>query len=355
MPSSANMTKHLLITLFILPLFICSIANGQPLNKPKKIKVRGNYIHEATGTIFPENIGDYRRYEVTRFDKQERNVCAEYKLSGPFGSTKITIYLYPAGYAADTRFSDAYGACLMAAAAATGTGLNATQQNTSFKKDGYKVNGFKAFYVAGGNRNVLELYECGDWFFKIRVTSGLLDSAAIYKLTRLITNMFDPVNMVKKSSLSSKVNMHIAPAAMQDSTLLDCVLVSLFKKLEWIDANVDSLERLAGFPNLYFEAHMLELQTFVKCSDTSRVKIKEYSGQSYAYQLKSLMENGYLDEFIMEQHSMIMIVPENKQFDFDKYYKWKETHPIDIKPYITYYVLAYLTKEEAAKAKDEKQ
>jgi hypothetical protein len=129
----------------------------------------------------------------------------------------------------------------------------------------------------------------------------------------------------------------------------------VLKKLEWINANVDSIERLAGFPNLYFEAHMLELQTFVKCSDTSKVKIKEYSGQSYAYQLKSLMENGYLDEFIMEQHSMIMIVPENKQFDFDKYYKWKETHPIDIKPYIRYYVFVNSTKQEAAKTKEEKE
>lgn len=47
-------------------------------------------------------------------------------------------------------------------------------------------------------------------------------------------------------------------------------------------------------------------------------------------ELNSIIDNGFLEEFIMEQFDMIMIVLDNLECDFEGFDAWKKDNPIHI-------------------------
>lgn len=141
------------------------------------------------------------------------------------------------------------------------------------------------------------------------------------------------------SHLNPKADINFAKAAFVDSLMLGSAMGSAFKKLEWVMDNVDSLERASGFPGLYLEMHIASLKEFTefekKHPDFSKAKRTE----QYLTELNSIIDNGFLEEFIMEQYDMIMIVPDNLEFDFEGFDKWKKENPINIDLNERFYVI----------------
>jgi len=114
---------------------------------------------------------------------------------------------------------------------------------------------------------------------------------------------------------------------------------SAFAKIEWAYANVDSLQRISGFPGLYLDMYIAGFDEFLKFASEHSEMNRSYNTNTYLSQIKLLKNSGYLDEFIMEQFSMVMIPPEKSNFDFDGYHRWKKIHPINLNLHEKYYVL----------------
>ena len=64
----------------------------------------------------------------------------------------------------------------------------------------------------------------------------------------------------------------------------------------------------------------------------------------YIAELNSIIDNGFLEEFIMEQFDMVMIVPEKLEFDFIGFNKWKKENPIKINLNERFYVISFEDK-----------
>lgn len=320
-------------TLIILLFVLAQISYGQTLGK--QLKVKGTYVHSPTMTEFPENIGTYQRQGVYSYDKKKENIGSTYKS----GQTTLSVYLYPAGDGSEGRLRNQYYQALQDMADVSKRGLHAQQGYKYFRKGGFKINGFSAI-TPDEPKSQLTLFECGQWFFKVRITTSSLDTTEINGLEREILNSFDPTRLVKSSRLNSQADIYFAKAAFQDSLMLGSAMGSALKKLSWALDNVDSLERAAGFPDLYLGLHVESLKEFTQFEKRKKWN-RQKSTTDYLNELNQIIDSGFLEEFVMEQFDMIMIVPKEITLDFEGFQKWKEAHPTTIDLNQRFYVVSY--------------
>ena len=343
------MIKNLIQALFAVILLLTSqAAFAQSTGSPRVLPVKGTYTHAQTETEFPKSLVGYERRGLYSFDRNKSNIGATYKSQK--GETIVSVYLYPAGEGSEDRLKNEYLAALQEIATSTRKGITANQGLTSHKKDGYKVNGIRAAVtdVKTNSKSHISVFECGKWFFKLRITSEVLDSTGISNLEGEILDEFTPTELVKQDPFDSKASVYFAPAAFADSLMLVSAMGGAFKKVQWALENVDSLERSAGFPGLYLELHVESLKEFARQEQVKHEVRRKWARTQrtteYLSELNEIIESGYLREFIMEQYVMIMIVPENVKLDFESYQQWKLTHPIRINLNERFYVISY--KEE---------
>lgn len=334
--------KPVSLFLCLILFFSCNYTFAQRPGKPKKLKVTGDYSHIVTKTVFPETLEGLKRVEVTAFDKPRHDIGVSYENEERGGKTRLSIFIYPVETATDNSFREQYNLCLQSLAYVASRELKLTQQYACIKKDGYTINGYTACFNGDRNtRQALELYQCGQWFMELRITSNLLDTGAIAKLNRSVVNQLDPVAIVKAFPLSQKATINIAPAAFSDSLLLGCTIGRTLAKLIWAKDNVDSMEKLSGFPELYLGLYEAEVNGFLHFADTNTTMKVYPEMENILSQLRALRAAGYLDEFIMDSYGLVMIVPSDRKFDSAGYYKWKKEHPIDFKLTSRYYIVEY--------------
>lgn len=342
------MIKKLIINraLFVVVLFLTvQVVIAQGTGKPRVLVVKGDYTHSRTKKTFPKHLARHERQRIYSFDRDKSNIGATYKSQD--GKTLVSVYLYPADEGSEDRLRHEYMSALGEILLVSRKGITTSQAPTTYVRDGYKINGIKAEVtdVKNQSRSHLAVFECGEWFFKLRVTSSSLDSIGVVKLERDILDAFEPSELVKQSRLNPEASIYLAPAAFADSLMLVSAMGGAFKKVQWARENVDSLERAAGFPSLYLELHVESLKEFARQEKVREEIRKKWTRQpstdEFLFELNSIIESGYLREFIMDQYNMIMIVPDDAKLDFESYRQWMLADPISIKLDRRFYVISY--------------
>lgn len=324
----------------ILILFLVSCAVSSRLYKPQKIRVSGDYIHFQTKFTFPENIDDFKRKEITSFDENAENVGVTYNLDDKNAFSEFTIYIYPAGVATESRLTQEYFTSLQSIAIVANKEIVATQNIFPYKKDNYRVNGLFAKTDDEKTKTSLTLFECGKWFLKYRITTNSSEDNYLDSLRDKLLMSYCPIDIVKTFPVNTGTSIYIAPAAMQDSLFLGSILGNALGRNTWIYENVDSLERCSGFPNFYLESHSLPMKEMIDWYQKNKTKYpKESWNNKYILSIKKIIENNFLNEFLMDEHSMLLIAPDNIEFRFEEYYKWKKKNLPDFNLKEQYFVL----------------
>lgn len=332
------MIKKIVVSVVCFIGFSCQ---AQQLTTPKQIRFKEGFQHKASNTSFPQILGDgYELTEVVAFDKKTNNVGATYeKNSEPKG--RLTVYIYPAGDGTENRLRSEYLYSTQAVANLKSARLTAEQRPVKFSGENFDCNGFKAVFKPASEKiSSVAVYECGAWFFKYRLTLEEKDSLATAKLENMVLSTFDPSLLTEQKPLKEKPDVYFTEEAFQDSILLGSAMGSAFKKAEWVMDHIPARERASGFPGHYLEMQLAALKEFVAFDKRHSYQKSEYT-QQYLSQLNSLIEVGFLDEFVMEEFSMLMIVPENHLFDFEEYTKWRTENEITIDLHKLFYVIAF--------------
>lgn len=331
--------KQQIITVLII--LIGLNCRAQELTNPKQLKFKNGFEHKFSETEFPQTLENgFELTEVYAFDKKKQNIGVTYKKkTEPTG--KLNIYIYPAGDGTEDRLGSEYITSMQSVANLKDNGLWATQYPVKFEGKNYDCNGFKADFKSDNQETSnLSVYECGTWFFKIRLTTKEKDSIQISKLENKIIETFDPSHLIAQNKLNPKADIYFAKVAFQDSILLGSAMGSAYKKLEWVMDNVPERERASGFPGHYLEMQLASFNEFVAFDKKYDYKKTDYT-QNYLNQVNSLIDSGYLDEFIMKEFSMVMIIPEKHEFDFDGYEKWRQKNEIEINLNELFYVISF--------------
>jgi hypothetical protein len=330
-------------TLTLLTLFLLGglFASGQDRTSPKKIKTKGDYIHNSTSFVFPEKFETYSRQAIYSFNKANSNIGVVYENQN-IGKTTISIYVYPAGNeGSEGRLRNEYLKSMQEIANnSSGNGFWSTQ--FPVRHDGeYICNGFKAISdITQTKHNTLTLYECGTWFLKIRLTTDELDSTQIAQIENKILEKYKPSDLTKLKPLTTKGNIYFAKAAFADSLMLGSIMGSAFKKMEWANNNLKENEKASGFPDIYLEMQIESLKELLLFKNKHNYKKGEAS-KKYLEEVALLVNSGFLPEFIMKQFDMILIVPDKQIFNFDGYEKWRQTNNLTLDLNKRYYVISY--------------
>ena len=327
-------------------LFLLFSLNGIAQNptKPKLIKEKGDYIFKPTKTIFPLEIENYSRKSIYSYDKESRNIGVEYQNSESDFSTKISVYIYPAEDGTEGRLRNEYLKSLQAISDFTNAELTANQFAVKIEGEKYICNGFKAIIHSDKkNQNQLTLYECGTWFLKIRITSNKLNITQINNIENKFLDIFNPTKLTETNLLNLKSDLIIAPAIGKDQIMLEAIMKSAFKKLEWANTNVSENERVSGFPDMYLEMHIESLKNFANFEKENE-KITNENNKKYISEINKILKSGFLPEFILKQYNMVMIVPEDLKLDFEGYEKWEAENKPSIDLNKLYYLITYPKK-----------
>lgn len=316
-------------------------CRAQELTNPKQLKFKNGFEHKFSETEFPQALDNgFELAEVYAFDQKKQNIGVTYeKRTEPTG--KLNIYVYPAGDGTEDRLRTEYLTSMQSVANLKDNGLGATQYPVKFEGMNYDCNGFKADFKSDNQETSnLSVYECGAWFFKIRLTTKEKDSIQISNLENKIIETFDPSHLTEQNKLNPKADIYFAKVAFQDSILLGSAMGSAYKKLEWVMENVSERERASGFPGHYLEMQLASFNEFIAFDKKYDYKKTDYT-QNYLNQVNSLIDSGFLDEFIMKEFSMVMIFPEKHKFDFDGYEKWRKKNEIEINLNELFYVISF--------------
>jgi hypothetical protein len=312
-----------LILLFAVA-FLFGQLQAQP---PKKIRAKGDYVHSSTKAVFPLQLGDYHRDGLYSYDKKKKNVGGEYESANK--RTLLSVYVYPAGIGHNRRIHDEYSELMQGLANIYG-GIDAISKAVSYQRDGFVINGLKSVFTLSGRNESLTLYECGKWWFKMRITSSDLDTCQMSQLEKVAMDSFVPTNFVKNDPLKVGYDVHVAPGVIHDTLLLGCVLGAIVGELAWIEENVDSLEKLSGYPSLYLEAHMASVERFVQVAKDFP---ESHGGEEILHQLEQynkIIENGFLEEYLYDQYYGWLIVPKDMVIDTEAFNEWRARNPIDV-------------------------
>lgn len=332
------MKKIIIITILIL--FAIQVK-GQERKSLKKIKFNGDYIHSKTKTNFPTIFENYKLIDVYSFDKKDENIGVTYENVLNDKKTSISIYLYPTEEATEDRLRNEYFNSIQSIANFSKNGINAKQKLIKKIGEKYICNGIKAETKNDKNEiTQLSLFECGTWFYKIRLTTNELDSTQVENIEKKVIEKFEPTRLTGLRKLNSKADIYFSKSAFCDSIMLGSTMGSAFKKVEWALKNVKENELASGFPGLYIEMHVESIKEFIKFQEKYKYK-KTQNTIDYLGELNSIVVSGFLREFLMEQYKMLLIVPDDKVLNFEAYEKWKKNEKLTIDLNEKYYVVSY--------------
>ena len=331
-------SKFIRYYLVFLLTSICAYAFGQERSSPKLVKSKGDFTHNATGTIFQEQLEGYPRKSIYSFTKQDDNIEVTYESPE---ETSITIKIYPAGDGTEGRLRNEYLKTLQTISDAANKTIGFDQGPIRRVGTKYICNGFQAVSNLKTKDKVarLALYECGAWFLRIKITSKDLDSIGIQALEEKVLNRYDPTKFTELKPLNPKSDFIVAPALGKDRARAKYVLKSGLKKLEWANKNVPENERASGFPDLYLNMHIEAFKEFAECKDENYTSDNDIA--KFISDINKIIKANYLPEFLMKQYNMVMIVPDDIKFDFDGFTRWQEKYKITMDMHRLYYLIVY--------------
>lgn len=336
------------LSCFVIVSFLIIGCSSTKVYQPKKIFVKGDFLHK-TKVIFPESFDNFKRAEIYSFNPDSSDIGVNYKAVNSKNNIVATIYIYPAGGAEESRLRKEYIYCLQAIANNSRNGIDALQRTIRVSKDGYKVLGLKAIINEPRITTSLVLFECAKYFVKYRITANNIDTNELAKITDQLVEKFSPIDVVKYEPLKFVVNLCVCPAAVKDSFGFVPITVAPITKIKWIKENVDSLERVSGFPGLYFECHKEALVQTIAAWDS--VKQNESQFKDELNELLKIKDSGFLNEFIYDQYNGMLLLPSGLKLRMEEYYKWKRknkpTYSL-VGPVITY-IISYNESDDDKK------
>ena len=325
---------------FLLISFVLLITGSLwAIIKPREIKCVSNYIQPGSLVSFPETFSYFKRVDIYSFDNKQTNIGVTYKSSN---GLLITVYIYPAGEGTEYRLRTEFVDCLLQITDAITRKIRSNIEVVSYANSGYKINGLNVEVEQSVNNTFLSLYECGEWFFKLRTTTGSqVSKQSIKQAEQEILKQFNPTDLVRKAPLKPRASISMAHAALIDSLMLGCQVGSALAESKWAMEHVDSLERAAGFPGIYFDLQVEGLKKILEFASEHPAMSRSESTDVYLNELYLLNKSGYLKDFIRDQFIVPMIGDQGTQANPEGYEIWKKQNTPNLNPEKKFYQIYY--------------
>ncbi len=329
-----------IFTFFILILFPVIIFS-QDLKPNKKIKSTSDFEHTISGISALISLGNFSRTDLFTNSKNDSILSAEYENKNNDELFQFKIVL---GRLDEERLFNYYFENLRNRRYGPKEAVN---KAVTFKDGKFKLNGISTYFKHLDRLINVRVYDAGFWMFVSENSIKGNDTLALDKRQEEFLQKLNPSKIVEKNPLTRYSNIFYAPAAAQDKSLLRITMSSATNKLKWIYENIDKYERASGIPGILLDYQMAGINGFMDYKTEKNQNSIE--GNNSATQLISfftkLRNDGFLDEYLMEQYYYLLTPPGNHKFDYEGYQKWKLENSIDFNTSQKYYLIVNSRKK----------
>lgn len=304
----------------------------------KILKVKGEFVHKA-GVRIPAEINGFTRTEIRSFDKANKHLSIAYDKMYEGEPMKVSVFIYPSEQTDTYSLQQEYYNSLYAIGIKENQNLLVKPKVLAFKGNGLTLHGLGG--ITYTEKEGVSVYECGKWLLKIRISAKVLSEEQFDEVQNTFIEVLDPTILVKANPWNpASFKIAIDRKILADSLFAMCVLLGAYAHTAWMENKVDLNERKAGVPGLYLRGYYGAFKIIVTAWE--KVENKSLSKMAdFLNELKLIDQNGFLNEYIMEQHHHFLIVPEDSTLNFDKFKEWKSKTPLNFNLSQHYYTIMY--------------
>lgn len=324
--------------LFLILILTPVIVFSQDLKPNKKIKSDTDFTHTVSGMTAPLNVEGFSRIALLTHSKNDSVFAAEYQDKNKDILFKFQII--PA-LLNEERLLNHYQKELDQRRY-TPKENEKVSKSIVYKEENFKLHGISTCFNHLDRLINVRVYDAGFWVFVSEISQKGNDTVALNKIhDRFLSNM-KPSGIVEKNPLTRYSRIFYAPIAARDTALLRITMSSATNKMKWIYENVDKYERSSGIPGILLDFQIAGINGFLDyTTEKNPGPIKK--GSAHADKLihffTKLRNDGFTDEFLMEQYQYLLSPPENHQFDYTGYHNWKLSNSIDYDVSKKYYII----------------
>jgi len=300
---------------------------SQDLKPNKKIKSTIDFEHSISGISAPMSLGNFSRIELSTNSKNDSVFAAEYEDSNNNVSFKFKII--PA-FLDEERLLSHYYKDLQERKYSPKENKKISRAVT-IKEGKFKLHGISSYFSHLDRLINLRIYDAGFWVFISEVSQKGNDTLALDKAQDQFLTKIQPAKIVAKNPLTRYANILYAPIAAQNKSLLRTTMSSSTNKMKWVYENIDNYERAAGIPGVLLDFQIAGINGFIDYrteKNQDPIEGNDPGAQLISFFTK-LRKDGFVDEYLMEQYYYLLTPPENHQFDYEGYQKWKLENSID--------------------------
>ncbi|BEV05324.1 hypothetical protein [Chryseobacterium gambrini] len=329
---------------YIQLLFLCSITIvfSQKRQQSLELKVKGDYKHEATQTLFPELWSGFQRESITSYDAAETNVGVSYiQKTSKKNKTVLTIYIYPKKYIDNQLLRDEFYNYDYALNQNSNDHLEIKPLFGTLSNENLKVGFVYALFnnamgqqdffngVKYINKNsLLSIYECGGWTFKTRVSSDDMTKDQLKDLKDKVENYFGILDLasIKTLPIHKVPDIILSSSVKRDSMMTKAITEAAQAKIVWLSKNLEKKEILTGFHDMKIDSEIYSIEKMLEFYKTHENDWKmNPDTKKYFEEMTRIAENGRLKDHIYEKYHGLIDYPEGEarkadyiQFKIDK-------------------------------------
>ncbi|WP_123984878.1 hypothetical protein [Chryseobacterium sp. G0201] len=330
-------------TFFILILFPV-IVFSQDLKPNKKIKSDTDFNHIVSGITAPMKSGEFSRTALFTNSKNDSVFAAEYENKDNDALFKFKII--PAFLDEERLLSHYYKE--LNERKYTPQEREKVNKTVAFQEGKFKLHGISTYFSHLNRLINVRVYDAGFWMFISEISQKGNDTLALDAKQDEFLKKLMPSKIVERNPLTRYSNILYAPIAARDTVLLRITMSSATNKMKWIYENINNYERASGIPGTLLDFQIAGINGFIDYKTEKNPRsIKE--GNPAVDKLISfftkLRNDGFTDEYLMEQYYYLLTPPEDHQFDYKGYQKWKLDNSIDYNVNKKYYIIVNSRKK----------
>lgn len=330
--------------LFLILSFLSAFFLSQQNQKPVDLKVKGDFTHQWTKTVFPKLWAGFEREVVRTFDSKNQNMAISYvQHQSKKSKTVLTIYIYPKKEINNQILRDEFLSYVVAInknsqspvemkplfGSISNDKLTVHYIYSLFKNSVVEADFFKGIRPVDKN-SLVSIYESSGWTFKIRISSDDMTNDELINLKQKTENYFSVLDVaaIKTLPVNDAPNVLLSPIVKRDSMISKATIAAAEGKIEWLKKNSDIKDILTGFNDMQIESEVYATEKMYEFYNTNRSKWEiTPETQKYFDDMTLIFENKQVKNYIYDKYMGVINYPEG-EIHKKSYLQFKTDHKI---------------------------
>lgn len=343
--------------LFFLLCFISVIVPSQQNQKPVDLKIKEDFTHQWTKTVFPKLWAGFEREVVRTFDSKNQNMAISYvQKHSKKSKTVLTVYIYPKSEINNQTLRDEFLSYLVAInknsqsyvemkplfGQLSNDKLNVHYIYSLFKNSIVEADFFKGIRPVEKN-SLLSIYESGGWTFKIRISSDEMTNEQLTGLKQKTENYFNVLDIaaIKTLPVNDTPDVLLSPVVKRDSMMTKATIAAAEAKIGWLKNNSDIKDIMVGFNDMKIQSEVYATEKMLEFYKTNKNNWEMTpETQKYFDDIILISDNKKIKNYIYDKYMGVIDYPEGETHK-KSYFQFKTDHKISKELDEIYFKLFY--------------